>query len=537
MIMNIQGENVMYKIRKVKFQEHPVLKNLELDFCDKDGKAVDSIIFAGENGTGKSTIIKMLYEVASHKVKCPMIVEFELEEKIFTISYYLKDHPNGNTYIHANDEQGMNVYIGSDDIKNRYPFSGIFSDVDINFHAKDVSSVTSLMLDSANGSRKSNENLPTEINQLIVDIQSIDDAELARAYRVAKDLKKSVADIVYQERMPRFTTAFNRMFEELTYSRIENVSGRKSILFQKNGVDIPINDLSSGEKQIVYRGCFLLKDINATNGAFVFIDEPEISLHPNWQAKVMDYYKCIFTKDGEQTSQIFAVTHSPFVIHNDTRRNDKVIILSRDDNGNIIVKDKPEYYCCNSTKVVEDAFSIHNFSVEKSTVYLEGRTDEKYFNKAVEIFGYDVPFQFKWVGYIDDNGNEVNTGDKSVDKAFEFLVSRNLPIRNFCLKDCDTNREHKTKNNVTILSIPPYENSKNIKKGIENALVLDGINLQGFYNIKEKTGDYGERKSIEEFDKMSCCNAICDMENEELKTIFQNLKTVIDDLLDLYEND
>ena len=83
----------MYKIRRVKFQEHPILKNLELDFCDTDGKALDTIIFAGENGTGKSTIIEALYEVASHKVKYPMWVEFEHDGKIFCISYYLKSFP------------------------------------------------------------------------------------------------------------------------------------------------------------------------------------------------------------------------------------------------------------------------------------------------------------------------------------------------------------------------------------------------------------------------------------------------------------
>ena len=83
----------------------------------------------------------------------------------------------------------MNTYIGYDDIKNRYPFSGIFSDVDINFHADDVSTVTSLTLDSIKDSRRSTEKLPTQINQLLVDIQSMDDGELARAYRTAKELK------------------------------------------------------------------------------------------------------------------------------------------------------------------------------------------------------------------------------------------------------------------------------------------------------------------------------------------------------------
>ena len=47
----------MYKIREVTFTNHPVLGNLYLNFCDSDGKAVDTVIFAGENGNGKSTIL------------------------------------------------------------------------------------------------------------------------------------------------------------------------------------------------------------------------------------------------------------------------------------------------------------------------------------------------------------------------------------------------------------------------------------------------------------------------------------------------
>lgn len=523
----------MYKIRKITFQGNPVLGDLSIDFCDKAGKAADTVIIAGENGTGKSTILNELYKVASHTVKEPISVEFENGEKVFTMSYYFKDRENREPVLYANDGQGMNAYVLSDDLKNRYKFYGIFSDVDINFHTQKVSTVTSLTLDSEKKSRRSSTDLPTQIKQLIIDIQSLDDAEVARAVRNNPDTPRK--DLAISERIPRFTNAFNSMFDGLTYSRVENSNGHKAILFCKNASEIPIDALSSGEKQIVFRGCFLLKDINATNGAFVFVDEPEISLHPNWQRKILDYYKGIFTDaEGKQTSQIFTVTHSPFVIHNENRRNDKVIILTRDANGNIIVKDKPEYYKCDSVEAVQDAFSIQDFTPDCPTVYLEGRTDEKYFKKAAEVFGYDLPFQFKWVGYIDDRGQEANTGDKSVDAAYQFLVSSNLQIKNFCVKDCDTRREPTSKNNVTIFSIPQYVNAKGMKKGIENALVLDNIDLTPYYTEKTTAGDYGESKTIQTFDKMKCCDGICAMDNDSLKKVFAHLKEAIDRIIGLY---
>ena len=84
----------------------------------------------------------------------------------------------------------------------------------------------------------------------------------------------------------------------------------------------------------------------------------------------MNFYKNIFTdENGKQTSQIFAVTHSPFIIHNDYRFNDKVIILAYDAIGNIIVKNNPEYYNCNSIDAVKEAFNINDFSEKESVVY------------------------------------------------------------------------------------------------------------------------------------------------------------------------
>lgn len=524
----------MYKIRKISFKNHPILKNLTLDFCDCNGRAVDTIILAGQNGTGKSAILDYLYTAFSGGVSSESFIELEEDDRIFKLEFYF-DYNSRLEGCWVRDFDGVDTVPGSDTFKEKYKMSGIFSDVDINFSGNDISNVTSLILDADADSKRSSNNLPTQIKQLLVDIQTLDDGELSNKVRTAKKQGKDMNALSVKGRMDRFTVAFNQMFKDLTYSHIENTGQNKSILFEKYGVEIPIDSLSSGEKQIVYRGCFLLKDVAAMTGVFVFIDEPEISLHPTWQEKIMDYYKGIFTdEDGIQTSQIFAVTHSPFIIHNDSRRNDKVIVLARNANGDIVVRDKPEYYRCNSIEVVHDAFSIRGFDADKPTVYLEGRTDEKYFNKALEVFGCKVPFEFKWIGYIDEKGEEANTGKDALNKAVSFLASRQLPTKNVCLFDCDANKLQKEVNNVIVKGIPKFENSKGIKIGIENALVFGDLDIEPYKKQKIEIDGYAIEKKIPDFQKMDCCNYICSLNTETLKDVFANLKTVIDSLVALF---
>lgn len=527
----------MIKIRKMLFRDHPILGNLILDFCGRDGKAVDTVIFAGENGCGKSTVVNAIYQALGTSLRNFSRVEWEDDG----INHFV-DIEISKYGLIGKDDSGQSVSggISLSVFGNAKTLKGIFSDVDINFKTRDIQSVTSRNLDESKDSIRSSVDFPTEIKQLLIDIQSLDDASVARtAERFPNTAYK---DLKIDKRIHRFTNAFSNMFENLRYEGVDNSNGHKEIYFEKYGKRIPLDQLSSGEKQIVYRGCFLLKDREALNGAFVFIDEPEISLHPIWQKKIMDYYKGIFTNaEGVQTSQIFAVTHSPFVIHNENRKNDKVIVLKRDAEGKIVVEENPEYYDCSSTKVIEDAFSISDFSEHqydstRSCVYLEGRTDEKYFNKALEVFGYeDIPFQFKWIGYIDDKGDERFTGCKALDQACDFLISSKSSVKSVLLYDCDTKKPSTERNNVYTRALSTYPNSKGMKKGIENALVLDSIDLTGFYNHKTIYGDYGEPKDIPEFKKMEFCDYICSLDEDSLKVILGNLKTVIDSLLGIYK--
>lgn len=513
----------MVKIRKIKFLHHPFLGNFSLDFLGQNGKAVDTVFLAGENGTGKSTIIESLYGFFSKPI-CDMSVELEKDNEIIEVTIRL-DGPN-SWRSHARDNDGRTIPYSHTDV------FAIFSDVEINYNATAVKSVTSMNLDEETISRKSSGNLATIINQLLVDIDSQDAASIAKAVR--NNSKLSYESLNVEEKMTRFKNAFSIMFKDLEYSHVENENGRKVVYFKKDGVAVPIDGLSSGEKQIVYRGCFLLKDINALKSPIVFIDEPEISLHPEWQEKIMDYYKAMFTNtSGVQTSQIFVVTHSPFIIHSKRRFNDKVIVLSRDEDGMVYAIDKPEYYNCNSFEMVRDAFNIEADSFSIPTVYLEGRTDELYFNKAMEVFGIESPFRFKWIGYLDDRGQEVNTGSGSLDKAASFLTGLNLPVKNIFLYDCDTKKAPTNKNNVFIRCIERFENKQGMTRGIENALDLANIDLSSFYASKEKIGDYGEVSTITEFKKMDLCKHICKLDKETLKVVFANLESVIREIVSI----
>ena len=131
----------MYKIRKITFHNHPILGNLFLDFCSQEGKSVDTVILAGENGTGKSTILNAIYTLVSRVADFEADVEYETNDSIFVMTYKYKDLTGGKRYLYASDGTGMNAILGSKDVANKYPMTGIYSDVDINFHSEKLSSV------------------------------------------------------------------------------------------------------------------------------------------------------------------------------------------------------------------------------------------------------------------------------------------------------------------------------------------------------------------------------------------------------------
>ena len=67
------------------------------------------------------------------------------------------------------------------------------------------------------------------------------------------------------------------------------------------------------------------------------IDEPELSLHPKWQQRIVDVYRKI-----GKNNQIIIATHSPHILGSVKKKN--IMLLDKNDDGEIIVKTGHELY-------------------------------------------------------------------------------------------------------------------------------------------------------------------------------------------------
>ncbi len=534
------------KIRKINFENHPTLGTIYLDFTDKHGKTVETIIIAGENGTGKSLLLNTIFELSNltlQSIKRDEKRTFEIELLDREIAVFKESENYKRFFTKPLKDNILNIFIDYNIINNWNQISitakniddsaikpdgalfnepahkkilrMIFSDVAINFTPKAINSVTSKNIDTANfQSEKSNSNLSTEIAQLLIDVQSLDALEFTEWAR--KNKGQVIDEDKLDIRIRRFTSAFEFMFPTKKYKQIENIQNVKKIIFEENGKTMEIDNLSSGEKQIVFRGSFLLKDKESSKGALVLIDEPEISLHPNWQLKVLSFLKKLFTtSNGQQTSQLIIATHSPFIIHNSNRNADKIIVLQKDNSGKIIVSQEPKFYSWSPEKIIQEAFNVSQIlNQDKIMVFVEGETDEKYFKKCIEIFEHQgKKIEFKWIGRINEQGNAENTGDTALNQARTFFLA-NMDIvstKIILFYDSDTKKQEEAFGNLFVRRMVTNEQNTNFKIGVENLLTLSGdFDINSFYKQKVKKDDYGAESIIKELDKQKLCSTICD---------------------------
>ena len=208
----------------------------------------------------------------------------------------------------------------------------VYSKARSGFNTRKITSSTTEQLDTDKYEVDENDDF-TLIKQLMVDIDIQDSTDWKR---ISKSKEKILFDEFEREsREYRFANAFNGFFDTVKFKGIDHADRKeKKILFEKHGKDIEIDSLSTGEKQIIFRGAYLLKNAGNMSGGVILIDEPELSMHPKWQQKALQYYRNLFNKRGSQDVQILIATHSEYVLRAalQDRENTLVVVLN-DVNG------------------------------------------------------------------------------------------------------------------------------------------------------------------------------------------------------------
>jgi len=312
------------KIKRVKWSSHPILGSLELDFTNPvTGEPFDTILFAGENGTGKTTILETISTFLNIGSFEPFaFIEYIVDSRVYkaipqqrddTIKTFfdIVDDTGTVTKIYSNKQNSPQLIEANRlDIRHH---GCVFSKARADYKTKQITSTTTKQLD-IDKYDVDNEDDFTSSKQLIVDVQNQDNSEYAELNKGLGANPKSWDDFYPTSKIFRFKNAFDNFFQKLKYDKVIDNASEKTILFTKNNSSISIDKLSTGEKQIVFRGIYLLKNTNKLEGAAIMIDEPELSMHPKWQKNILQYYKQLFTQTSVQRAQLFLATHSEYVL-------------------------------------------------------------------------------------------------------------------------------------------------------------------------------------------------------------------------------
>ena len=113
------------------------------------------------------------------------------------------------------------------------------------------------------------------------------------------DLKTAAAK---QERIDKFFEIINMLFSS-TGKNIE-IDAKNRIVFKKGRIEIPVERLSAGEKQILLLLFTLF--LREQQPTVLLLDEPEISLHIEWQDRLVG-----LLHELNENCQIILTTHSP----------------------------------------------------------------------------------------------------------------------------------------------------------------------------------------------------------------------------------
>ena len=299
------------KIKNLYIENEKRLKNLNINF-ENDEKILDVVVLAGVNGTGKTTVLEVIYDYFENfqNDKNKINIELDLEEE----NYINQNNISKETYLNN---------LIKDSIKKEKTPKVIYVPAEINFQKVKFNL---LALYKKRFLNKIDSYIIADI-PFYIQMRIINTANKESEKKLGNVRDEIIAEI-------------NGIFDILDMdTRLIGMSTETTeilpIFTNLSGDKFDINELSSGEKQLFLR-TLAIRMLNPEN-SIILIDEPELSLHPKWQQRIVDVYR----KIGEN-NQIIIATHSPHILGSVKKEN--IILLDKDGEGKIVVRTGDELY-------------------------------------------------------------------------------------------------------------------------------------------------------------------------------------------------
>jgi len=357
----------MVKLRKLHIDDYKMFKDFDISFVDKEDVALPIVVLAGVNGSGKTTLLEYLnqsifmigmikggdyLELGNLKIDYIINREIIKKKKIFDSQIEKQRNKNfseGHELFGYSIPQDLN---GVYDLENDIIYFS--SEID------DTKKVADEFVKTFYFFLKEKDYRPSEITKHFQNYMKdiFDDLDVGFKYS-------------HLDKEDNVWFSSNRENEEYFYTTKE--SNEKSLF--------TIDELSTGEKTLLSKVLYLY--FQDYKDKVILIDEPELSLHPSWQNRVLKIYENFALKNS---CQIIIATHSPHIIG--SAKPEYIRLLKKEDNKIVAIDNIDRSYGLEFDKILTDIMGLEDLrtpAVAKDIRILwELLEDEEYESKEYQ---------------------------------------------------------------------------------------------------------------------------------------------------------
>jgi len=329
------------RIRRLLIRDYQQFRDTLLDFTDPDGNAAKRICFIGRNGTGKTTILRLLNHAVMEQLRVPEQLILEAARSAETCAVW-NDHGAHQAVDATEDIGGLYERHRTGDATRRFREvetwleGGLLVDVLAEASRNDLVGLNdvpetslsdALVLEKGMAFRHEVSNATVrEMWRLFVYLVKKRESDRQVFETREENLEKTKRQLIEEfdadnrSVLDELAVLWDRILEpaglkfDIERARIPvqlNENLHAYVVQRSTGRRVPYGALSTGMRNFLFRvgHLFLLYFNREVDPGFVLIDEPENSLFPDFLFELTSILDDIV---GD-TTQLFVATHSPIV--------------------------------------------------------------------------------------------------------------------------------------------------------------------------------------------------------------------------------